>query len=386
MIKQEDTDRRNNPDQQGGKHCDRPPGYGADPSCYPSLPGMPRDADDGDILCYSWREGQQQCTYEQIGSQEKNIYQQQADAMKELNACALLIPGCWQSLQFLFSMYGAQDTNDPEAMADQAEQFAMQGRLSTLMRYLRQLRKVNLKKACGVAGNSFRGDTPVVLADGRLKPIDRITVGERVLATDPITGRTRARPVTAVNRHDDTEFTDLTVRDRHGRESTVHTTPGHPVWDASASAWTGAGALPLGDSLRALGAGTVTVAGLRSFAGHQAMYNLSVADLHTFYVMAGGTAILVHNDDYNQALNKALAWLEQRGFKAEKPTIGKFGSIQGKPVGMQTADGKTGFRIEFDDRSGAHINVFSGKEKGPHFQFDATEVTVTKIQSKFGCS
>jgi hypothetical protein len=84
-------------------------------------------------------------------------------------------------------------------------------------------------------------------------------------------------------------------------------------------------------------------------------------------------------------MNKALAWLEERGFKAEKPTIGRFGDIQGKPIGTQTADGKTGFRIEYDERSGAHINVWSGKEKGPHFTFDASESTVTKLQGHYGC-
>ncbi|GAA3375482.1 hypothetical protein GCM10020367_43460 [Streptomyces sannanensis] len=50
-----------------------------------------------------------------------------------------------------------------------------------------------------------------------------------------------------------------------------------------------------------------------------------------------------------------------------------------------TANGKMGFRIEFDDRSGAHINVWAGKEKGPHFQFNATETTVTKLQGLHGC-
>lgn len=52
---------------------------------------------------------------------------------------------------------------------------------------------------------------------------------------------------------------------------------------------------------------------------------------------------------------------------------------------MQTADGKMGFRVEFDERSGAHVNVWSGKEKGPHFAFDGTAKTVTKIQGNFGC-
>ncbi|MCQ9454915.1 polymorphic toxin type 47 domain-containing protein [Citrobacter portucalensis] len=86
---------------------------------------------------------------------------------------------------------------------------------------------------------------------------------------------------------------------------------------------------------------------------------------------------------YEQARNKALKWLEERGFKAERVNIGKFGSTRGKPVRMTTADGKTGFRIEYDERSGAHINVFSGKDKGEHFLFDASESVVTKLQKLF---
>ncbi|EMH4031900.1 TPA: hypothetical protein QIF01_004910 [Serratia marcescens] len=88
-------------------------------------------------------------------------------------------------------------------------------------------------------------------------------------------------------------------------------------------------------------------------------------------------------DSYEQARNKALKWLEERGFKAEKVNTGKFGATRGQPVGMTTLDGKTGFRIEYDERSGAHINVFSGKDKGEHFLFDAKESTVTKLQELF---
>ncbi|MFJ4964328.1 hypothetical protein ACIP6P_18060 [Streptomyces sp. NPDC088729] len=106
----------------------------------------------------------------------------------------------------------------------------------------------------------------------------------------------------------------------------------------------------------------------------------------------GQTPVLVHNDggepvadDFNRARNQALKWLNSRGFRAEKVKLGKFGTIKGKPIGMQTADGKTGFRIEFDDRSGAHINVWSGREKGPHFQFNVTEATVAKLQGLHKC-
>ncbi|WP_339426248.1 RHS repeat-associated core domain-containing protein [Photorhabdus heterorhabditis] len=96
--------------------------------------------------------------------------------------------------------------------------------------------------------------------------------------------------------------------------------------------------------------------------------------------LAGCPAV---KDSFEQARNKALNWLTDREFKAEKVNTGKFGSTKNQPVGMTTADGKTGFRIEYDERSGAHINVFSGKEKGEHFLFDATEKTVTKLQKLF---
>ncbi len=46
---------------------------------------------------------------------------------------------------------------------------------------------------------------------------------------------------------------------------------------------------------------------------------------------------------------------------------------------MQTADGKTGFRVEYDERSKAHINVWSSKNKGPHYLFDASKKTVLKL-------
>ncbi|WP_433552548.1 hypothetical protein ACQP08_03195 [Micromonospora zamorensis] len=117
-------------------------------------------------------------------------------------------------------------------------------------------------------------------------------------------------------------------------------------------------------------------------------WNLSHTGVPTYDVATGSASVLVANeagDDYNQAMNKALAWLEERGFKAERVTLGKFYDIEGKPVGMQTADRKTGFRIEFDERSGAHINVWSGKEKGPHYLFNATKETVTNLQGRFGC-
>ncbi|MBT2445694.1 ricin-type beta-trefoil lectin domain protein [Streptomyces sp. ISL-43] len=240
------------------------------------------------------------------------------------------------------------------------------------------------------ATNSFVAGTEVLMADGSTKPIEELEPEDRVLATDPESGETAAKSVTAtILTEDDKTYVDISVSTPDGIRD-ITTTGHHPFWSESDRAWLDADQLKPGTTLRTDEGATVTVARTLVYQAADKTYNLTVADLHTYYVLAGATPVLVHNagggeDDYNQAMNKALAWLEARGFNAEKPTIGKFGTIKGQPIGMQTGDGKTGFRIEFDERSGAHINVWSGKEKGPHYEFKATESTVTRIQSRFGC-
>lgn len=77
-----------------------------------------------------------------------------------------------------------------------------------------------------------------------------------------------------------------------------------------------------------------------------------------------------------------LQWLESRGFKAEQATVGKFGDNAGKPIGMKSADGKSGFRVEFDERHGAHINVWSGKQKDT-FTFEGNQSMVDKVVKQF---
>ena len=94
--------------------------------------------------------------------------------------------------------------------------------------------------------------------------------------------------------------------------------------------------------------------------------------------LRGGSAF----KDFNQARNAALQWLEGRGFKAEQATLGRFGANTGRPIGMKSADGKSGFRVEFDERHGAHINVWSGKKKET-FTFQGKQSTVDEIVKQF---
>ncbi|MCG5472983.1 hypothetical protein LADH09A_000866 [Micromonospora sp. LAH09] len=44
-------------------------------------------------------------------------------------------------------------------------------------------------------GNSFTPDTRVVMGDGSTKAIEDIALGDKVLASDPETGKTEAREV-----------------------------------------------------------------------------------------------------------------------------------------------------------------------------------------------
>ncbi len=132
------------------------------------------------------------------------------------------------------------------------------------------------------------------MADGTGKNIKDIKVGDRVRATDPTTGKTTAQIVLAVHINHDTQLTDLTVK-VNGETATIHTTAHHPIWDETRQVWVNAGDLQPDTVLRtATGEGGDLLA-VTNYPGAQNMWNLTVADVHTFYVVAGDAAVLVHN-------------------------------------------------------------------------------------------
>jgi Pretoxin HINT domain len=143
--------------------------------------------------------------------------------------------------------------------------------------------------------HSFRRDTEVVMADGSRKAMSEVEVGDLVLAADPVTGENAVRTVTALWLHEDTELAEVTVVDGDGDVSVIHTTQRHPFWNFSESVWTDAGRLVGGDRLRSNSEQLMTVVSVRSFAGVQWMYDLTVDELHTYYVASGDEPILVHN-------------------------------------------------------------------------------------------
>ncbi|MFD3505400.1 polymorphic toxin-type HINT domain-containing protein [Streptomyces sp. NPDC058678] len=99
--------------------------------------------------------------------------------------------------------------------------------------------------------------------------------------------------------HSDHDLLDLNVREGHATLRTLHTTSNHPFWDDTLHAWVAAGRLVPGHSLITADNRHVVVADVVARPGAAEMYNLTVTELHTYYVLAGGTPVLVHNDDKN---------------------------------------------------------------------------------------
>ncbi|MER6523028.1 polymorphic toxin-type HINT domain-containing protein, partial [Streptomyces sp. NPDC001553] len=147
--------------------------------------------------------------------------------------------------------------------------------------------------------HSFAPGTPVLMADGTNKPIQDIQVGEQVLATDPETGRTASRAVThLIVGEGDKNLRELTV-DTDGAAGqatgTITATDIHPFWVENRHTWVDAADLKPGDRLRTPEGELKELIGLRAWTERMRVHNLTVDDLHTYYVFAGDTPVLVHN-------------------------------------------------------------------------------------------
>ncbi|MFN8053528.1 MAG: polymorphic toxin-type HINT domain-containing protein [Acidimicrobiales bacterium] len=194
----------------------------------------------------------------------------------------------------------------------------------------------DLATAC----HSFDRRTEVVMADGTRRQIGDVKVGDRVRTTDPKTGKTVVRPVTALHINRDTDLADLTIRDATGNESTIHTTQHHKFWDNSRNTWVDAGDLRAGERLHNLDGDVVTVAGVVDFDGFQTMYDLTIDGVHTYYVEAGDAAVLVHNCGGLNALSQSGSALDPADAGGQLTRAGR-AFAKAKEVFGPTAGGPT---------------------------------------------
>ena len=141
--------------------------------------------------------------------------------------------------------------------------------------------------------HSFAPGTRVAMADGTTKPIKDVTPGDRVNATDPITGETSARTVTAHHINQDTDLTDITISTTASgtagdgiankalvgtaaaaaATTVVHTTAHHPFWNETTNSWINAADLTPGDQLLTADGSAATVAMVDTKTAAQTMHD-----------------------------------------------------------------------------------------------------------------
>lgn len=152
-------------------------------------------------------------------------------------------------------------------------------------------------KTGSVCTKCFLAGTEILLADGTTEDIEDIELGDKVQATDPETGETGPREVTRlILTEDDKHFNELSIATDDGIEKLTATYE-HPFWSPSERDWIEAGDLKSDMTLLTDEGDTVIVTGNRAFTKHARTYNLTVDDLHTYYVLAGKTPVLVHNSN-----------------------------------------------------------------------------------------
>ncbi|WP_443059923.1 polymorphic toxin-type HINT domain-containing protein [Streptomyces sp. NBC_00467] len=238
--------------------------------------------------------------------------------------------------------------------------------------------KEAIECAAKAAGDSFPSGTRVLMDDRTTRPIEQIRVGDHVLATNPETGTTGPRRVEAtIYTPDDRDFTSITLDQNNGGD-TLTTTSHHPFWAENDKKWKKAADLTPQNTLRTPDGHTAQINSVRRWTALAPAYNLTVTDLHTYYVLAGQTPVLVHNaspckeivldvfDTYEPARNKALELLGEIDSTTRLPYVSRMEtatSTYNKIVGFTTrVNGEfKRFRLDWDPEKGPHINVEVGK-------------------------
>ncbi|MGW0436220.1 polymorphic toxin-type HINT domain-containing protein [Micromonospora sp. NPDC003197] len=147
--------------------------------------------------------------------------------------------------------------------------------------------------------NSFVPGTLVLMADGSTKPIEEVRVGDEVIATDPETGESGPRVVTReITGSGDKALVEVSI-DVDGDEGdvtdTIVATDAHPFWVANAGRWADAADLHPGDTLLSPEGSRVRVIDIVAYNAVATVHNLTVDDIHTYYVSVGNESVLVHN-------------------------------------------------------------------------------------------
>ncbi|GAA2521109.1 RHS repeat-associated core domain-containing protein [Winogradskya humida] len=153
--------------------------------------------------------------------------------------------------------------------------------------------------------HSFAAGTMVLMADGSYKAIEDIRVGEKVVTYDAGTGAEATEEITATHVNLDHYFTDVSIKGEVG-EAVLYTTANHPLLKSAVDEWAPAAGLVAGDALQSTGGAVPEVVEVRDRVGSSVMYDLTVDDIHAYFVRPGDTPVLVHNATPSQKCDLTL--------------------------------------------------------------------------------
>ncbi|MFK0116140.1 ricin-type beta-trefoil lectin domain protein [Streptomyces sp. NPDC090994] len=181
----------------------------------------------------------------------------------------------------------------------------------------------------GCKTNSFVPGTLVLMADGTTKPIEDVENGDKVLATDPETGETAVETVTAeILGKGVKHLVKVEITTADGTTAEVTATDAHPFWVPELGEWIDATDLKPGQWLRTSAGTYVQITAIERWTVQRAtVHNLTVSDLHTYYVVAGATPVLVHN--CNTTVGR---WMSEDEYQAMSDT----GKVQAGSGGTST--------------------------------------------------
>nr|WP_240203757.1 polymorphic toxin-type HINT domain-containing protein [Streptomyces actuosus] len=154
-----------------------------------------------------------------------------------------------------------------------------------------------LAKMAGILAkcHSFLPGTGVLMGDGTEKAIEEVVVGDVVVTTDSVTGVTTKKTVVqTIATEDDKDFTEISIAPG-GKKSSIVATDTHPFWVPDLKKWIKAGDLEVGQMLRTNAGTYVQITAVRHYAKRQRTHDLTIDDIHAYYVLAGATPVLVHN-------------------------------------------------------------------------------------------
>jgi len=151
----------------------------------------------------------------------------------------------------------------------------------------------------------FAPGTQVLMADGTTESIEDVEVGEWVMADDPEDDEP-AQPQQVVEVHRTATYRLFHIRFGGEEGGSVASTGRHPFW--TQRGWVAAEELTEDDVLLSDTGEVVEIDSIGVESQDSPTFNLTVANVHTYYVVAGEVPVLVHNvDPWEIAFSRAVS-------------------------------------------------------------------------------